>query len=490
MELPPLTPQYLLGLGALLVLAVDAVWSSSRTNGVLAGISALTGATAAAAAAWFLAAGTGDPGFAALDGALVVDEFALFFTVLVGSVAALVSLASYDYVRETPHRSAYYALVLLSATGMAALAAANSLVAAVVAFELVSLPAYALVAYLKHDQGSVEAGLKYFLVGALSSAVFVYGVSLVYAATGAVGFDAVAAAVAGNAHPALLGVGAVFVIAGVAFKTASVPFHYWAPEAYEGAPAPISAFISSASKAAGFALAFRVFVVALPADSFAALDVPWTLVFAIIAVATMTLGNVAAATQRNVKRMLAYSSIGHAGYVLIGLAALGSTNAGFVVGASLTHLLVYGFMNTGAFLVIALAEYWDVGRTFQDYRGLAREAPVACAALAIFLFSLAGLPVGGGFWSKYALFFGAANAGLWWLAALGVVNSALSLFYYTRLLKAVWVDEAESAHDVTDRPVGLYAAVVVAAVVTVALLLAPGLVTDSAFSAAQLLVGA
>ncbi|GGL30862.1 oxidoreductase [Halarchaeum grantii] len=490
MELPALTPQYVLGLAALLVLAADALWPTDRKNSLLAGIATLASAGSAGIAAWFLAAGVGVTPLSRFDGALAVDQFALFVTVIVGSVAALVSLASYDYVRDEPHRAAYYSLVLLATAGMSLMGAANSLVTGFVALELVSLPAYALAAYLKHDEGSVEAGLKYFLIGALSSGVLVYGIALIYAATGVFGFDALASAVAGNEHVELLGVGIVMVIGGFAFKTASVPFHFWAPEAYEGAPAPVSAFLSSASKAAGFALAFRVFTLALPAGTLADVGVPWPVVFAVLAAVTMTLGNFAAATQENVKRMLAYSSIGHAGYVLIALAALGGPAETFVVGAALAHLLVYGFMNTGAFLVVALAEQWGVGRTFEDYNGLAREAPVACAALAVFLFSLAGIPVGAGALSKLFLFLGAVDSGLWWLAALGVVNSALSLFYYSRLVKAVWVNEPEGDFDIRERPTGIYAAVIVAAVATVALLVGFGVVSDAAFSAASVLVGA
>ncbi|GGM72953.1 NADH-quinone oxidoreductase subunit N [Halarchaeum rubridurum] len=490
MALPALTPQYVLGLAALLVLVVDAFTPTSRKNGLLAGLTALAGVTSAGAAAWLYAGGAGRTTL--FDGALAVDASTSFFTAVFGCVAALVAVASYDYVREEPHQSAYYALVLLATAGMSVMAAANSLVTAFLALELVSLPAYALVAYLKRDAGSAEAGLKYFVVGALSSAILVYGISLVYAATGVFGFAALADAVAGNAHVTVLGAGVVMLIGGFAFKTASVPFHFWAPEAYEGAPAPVSAFLSSASKAAGFVLAFRVFLLAFPLAAFEALGIPWTLVFAVLAVVTMTLGNVAAATQTNVKRMLAYSSIGHAGYALIGLAALsGPTSSDVaVVGASFSHLFVYGFTNTGAFLVVALAERWGVGRTFEDYAGLARSAPVASAVLAVLLFSLAGLPVGGGFWTKYALFLGAVQSGLWWLAAVGVVNSALSLFYYSRLVKAVWVDAPDETGVARERPTGIYAAVVVAAVVTVALLVAPDVVFSWADAAARALVSA
>jgi NADH-quinone oxidoreductase subunit N len=277
------------------------------------------------------------------------------------------------------------------------------------------------------------------------------------------------------------------ILGGFAFKTASVPFHFWAPEAYEGAPAPVSAFVSSASKAAGFALAFRAMIVAFPiAGVVSAID--WVLAVQILAVVTMTLGNFAAATQENVKRMLAYSSVGHAGYVLIGLAALtGTGDADIVLGAGMLHLLVYGFMNTGAFLFIALAEYWGVGRTFEDYNGLATRAPLACVAMTVFMFSLAGLPVGGGFVSKYYLFAGAVNAGVWWLALVGAVNSALSLFYYSRVVRAMWIEDPAEGVEVTSYPSTLYAAVIAAAVATVILLPALGLFSGVAFDAAALL---
>ncbi len=210
--------------------------------------------------------------------------------------------------------------------------------------------------------------------------------------------------------------------------------------------------------------------------------------FQILAVVTMTLGNFAAATQEEVKRMLAYSSVGHAGYVLIGLAALTGPNDGIVLGASMMHLLVYGFMNTGAFLFVAMVEHWGIGRTFEDYNGLATRAPVACVAMTVFLFSLAGLPVGGGFMSKFVLFFGAVNAGFWWLAAVGAINSALSLFYYSRVVKAMWIEDPADDLELDSQPVGLYAAVIAAAVLTVVALPAFGLISGTAVDAAESLL--
>jgi NADH-quinone oxidoreductase subunit N len=492
-ELPPLTPQLILGTTALLVLGVSAIAPDEESNALLATISAAGTLLTAGVAAWFLAAGTGDYRFVQFDGALIVDALSLFFAFIVGSVATLVVVASYDYLEGREHNIAtYYSLVLLAATGMTLMASANSLVTVFVSIELSSLPSFALVAYLKKNRGSVESGLKYFLIGALSSAVMAYGISLVYASTGTLLLQNIAESLDAQAFAGVLGLGIVMLTGGFAFKTASVPFHFWAPEAYEGAPAPISAFLSSASKAAGFAVAFRVFTTAFPLEALAATIVDWSLLFAVLAVVTMTLGNFAAATQDSVKRMLAYSSIGHAGYVLIGLAAhqsgAGAENS-FVLGASMMHLLVYGFMNTGAFLFIALAEYWGVGRTFEDYNGLAERAPVACVAMTVFMFSLAGLPVGGGFLSKYLLFAGAVQSGFAWLAAVAALNSALSLFYYSRVVKAIWIEDPADDLTLRGTPTGLYAAVVGAAVVTVVLLFAFDPVAQTAIHAAGVLFG-
>nr|WP_232343143.1 NADH-quinone oxidoreductase subunit N [Halosimplex litoreum] len=484
----------------MLLFVVDSIEPQPGTssNAVLAAVSTVGALAAFLVAGYFLVAGVGQPrGTGAVDlygGALVVDGMSLFFVVIVGSVTALVTLASYDYLEGQEYQAEYYGLVVMAATGMSLMASANSLATVFVSLELASLPSFALVAFLKNNRGSVEGGLKYFLVGALSSSVLAYGISLVYAATGSLQLEAVAEALAtGSAIPAgVLGVGVIMMLLGFAYKTASVPFHFWAPEAYEGAPAPVSAFLSSASKAAGFVVAFRVFLTAFPEVgglTGAAPMVDWVTAVTVLAVVTMTVGNFAAATQEKVKRMLAYSSVGHAGYVLIGLAALSGPDQGLVLGASMMHLLVYGFMNTGAFLFLALTEYWGVGRTFQDFNGLSKQAPLACAAMTIFLFSLAGLPVGGGFISKLYLLLGTVNAGAWLLAASLIVNSALSLFYYSRVVKAMWIEDPEGDFDLGGYPSSLYAAVVIAAFVTFALLPAFGLLSPSAFDAASVLFG-
>jgi proton-translocating NADH-quinone oxidoreductase chain N len=477
-------PTLVLVATAFVLFAYDSIDPDSSNNPVLAGIAFVGALAAMGVSAVYLVAGVGDPAVELYGGQLVVDGMALFFQFIFTSVTALVALASYDYLEDISHQAEFYSLLLLAAVGMSLMASAGSLAVGFIALELASLPSYALVAFLKRNRGSVEAGMKYFLIGALSSSVLVYGISLVYAVSGSLLLDDVAEAVTGTGLPGVLGVGVLMVLGGFAFKTASVPFHFWAPEAYEGAPAPVSAFLSSASKAAGFALAFRVMVVAFPIEGVVG-AIDWVLAVQILAVVTMTLGNFAAATQENVKRMLAYSSVGHAGYVLIGLAALtGTGDADIVLGSGMLHLLVYGFMNTGAFLFIALAEHWGVGRTFEDYNGLAKRAPLACVAMTVFMFSLAGLPVGGGFVSKYYLFAGAVNAGVWWLALVGAVNSALSLFYYSRVVKAMWIEEPAAGVDVSSYPSTLYAAVIAAAVATVVLLPALGLFSGIAFDAA------
>ena len=474
-------PAIVLALTGLALLLIDTIDPDSTNNGVLAGTATLGALAAGGIAGWFLIGGTGmesTGGAISLYGdALVVDGMSLFFTLIFTSVAAMVSVASYDYLADQQYQGEFYALVLFAATGMTLMGMSNSLATVFVSLELASLPSYALVAFLKKDRGSIEAGLKYFLIGALSSAVFAFGISLVFAVTGSLVLPEIAATLAeGTELVGVLGLGVLMIAGGFAFKTASVPFHFWAPEAYEGAPAPVSAFLSSASKAAGFAVAFRVFTVAFPLETVTAIgggSVDWSLLFAVLAVVTMTLGNFAAATQNNVKRMLAYSSIGHAGYALIGLAAIttdGGAANGDVLGASMAHLFVYGFMNTGAFLFIAMVEKWGLGRTFEDYNGIASKAPIAASAMTVFMFSLAGLPPFGGFFSKYALFESAIGSGFWWLAAVGAVNSALSLFYYSRVVKAMWIEEPSKPLEIGSQPVGLYVAIVFAAVGTVLLL--------------------
>ena len=470
--LAPLVPELVVGGVALLILVVD-TFSGKKRGGVALALGLIAVAAGVAASLYHLVLGTNTTIF---QGTLVVDGFSLFFNTAVLLVVALVLFSSTEYIERfypggRENLTEFVALVLFATTGMLLMSSARSLVTAFVALELAALPSYALVAFPKNNEASTEGGMKYFLLGALSSAVLLYGISLVYGAAGTFDLVGVADALAGGGAETfgLGGLGAVLILVGFGFKVAAFPFHVWAPDAYQGAPTPVAAFLSSASKIAGFVLFFRVFTVAFPTE------LSWLLGVQALAVATMTYGNFAAAVQSSVKRMLAYSSIGHAGYVLIALAVFSSADtagSAFALGAGMSHLFVYALMNTGAFLVVALVDdYWGFGYEFEDYAGIARQVPAVGVAMAIFLFSLAGLPTGGGFLSKLVVFAGAVNSGFWWLALIGIVNSALSLYYYTRVLKWMWIEEPnDTAPTVEKRPVGIYAAIAVAAVGTVVLL--------------------
>ncbi len=496
-----LGPALLLLGTAFVLFLVDMIDPDESNSLLLAAVSVIGSLAALGTSVWYLVAGTGQPdgqldsagAIELFSGNLVVDGMGLFFATIITSVVVMVVLASYDYLRDHPYQAEYYSLVLLAATGMVMVGFSNSFVTAFISIELVSLPSYALVASLKTNKGSVEGGLKYFLIGALSSAIFVYGISLIYVATGSLQFDAITTAfdngdLAGG--DGIVGLGVLMILGGIAFKLAAVPFHFWAPDAYEGAPSTVSAFLSSASKAAGFVLAFRVFADVF--DHAAVTDaIDWVIAFQIIAIITMTVANFAALKQNKVKRILAYSSVAHAGYVLIALAALtGSAegNEAFVLGSGFAHLMVYAFMNTGAFLFVALAEYWNVGRRIEDYHGLARQAPVASAAMTVFLFSLAGLPLGGGFLSKFYLLWATVEGQVALLAVALIGNSVVSLFYYTRIVKALWIEKPESDLEITEYPTGLYTAIIFAALMSVLLLPGFGIVVDFAETAAGMIV--
>lgn len=476
--------------GALVGLAVAVAVADTLDAGprALAGTTVTGGLTAAVLAVSLLA--TTDSRQTLFEGALVVDGLALVAALIVGSVVVVVGLASYDYRdyhrRDAGDQGAYYTLVGFAAAGLALMATANGFTIVVISVELASLSSYALVGSPRANSDAAEATLKYFLVGVVASAVLIYGISLVYATTGALGFAQVADAIAQNqSQPGLFGVGAVFVLGGLAFKAAAVPFQFWAPDTYEGAPTPVTALLASASTAAGVFLLVRVVTaVFLPPGVAGAIDP--VVLMQLLAVATMTVGNLAALRQRRVKRMLAYSAVGQAGYALIGIAALtGGADHELVLGAGIAHLLVYVAMNTGAFLVVALTEVWAVGETLEDFNGLGQRAPLASAAMTVFLFSMAGLPVGGGFLSKLYLLVAAVNGGVILLAAALIGNSVVSVFYYTRLVRAMWVEEPDGEIETSRSPIGLYAALAVALLGTVLLLPGFGLVVDAAEAAAK-----
>jgi NADH-quinone oxidoreductase subunit N len=322
------------------------------------------------------------------------------------------------------------------------MASSRDLVMIVVSLETMSIASYLLVGYLQRDPRSNEGALKYFVLGALSSGILLYGISLVYGATGTTDLGRIAEALSwGGAGPLLL-FGVILMIVALGFKVAAAPFHMWVPDAYQGAPSPITAFVSTASKAAAFAVFARVF-----AQAFQPVGDRWILLLALLSVASMTVGNVAAIVQENMKRMLAYSSIAHAGYALMAVLALGrgGETGAFGLTALAIYMLIYTFMNMGAFgFVVMLRRENLAGDRVADFAGMARRAPLAAAAMLVLMLSLAGIPPTAGFLGKWYLFGAAIRAGFTWLAVAAVINSAISLYYYIRVVVTMYLKEPET----------------------------------------------
>ncbi len=378
---------------------------------------------------------------------LAVDKFAIFFKLLFLGIAFLVILASTDYVSKFEHfQGEYYALVMLSALGMMLMAATTDLISIYVALELTGISLYVLVGFLKDDKSS-EASLKYLLLGAIASAVMLYGMALIFGLTGKTQLGEIAQAIQGlsaqNIPPAL-SLGIVLLIAGFGFKIAAVPFQMWVPDVYEGAPTPITAYLSVASKAAGFAVILRVFFSAFSLPDWLSLN--WGLIFAVLSVISMTLGNIAAIPQNNIKRMLGYSSIAQAGYPMVGLATLGFSPAADVAGQSviLFFLVSYALTNLGAFIAIIAISNKLNSDLIPDYSGMGKRAPVLAMALTLCLISLIGMPPAAGFMAKFYLFSAAVRYDLLWLVVIAVLNSVISAYYYLRVVKVMWFGQPAS----------------------------------------------
>ena len=418
----------------------------------------------------------------AFSGALVVDNFSLFFQFLILGAAGMVILASQDTISGFKRfQGEYYALVLLASGGMMLLASSAELITIFLALELNALSFAALIAFFK-DSRSTEAGLKFFVLSAVSSAVLLYGIAMVYGITGSTMLDDIATGVPVSRlleSPALL-VGVVFIIAGFGFKISTFPFQMWVPDVYQGAPTPITGYLSVASKAAGFAVILRVFYMALGDVS-----IDWSMIFAVLAVASMTLGNLIAMLQGNIKRMLAYSTIAHAGYIMMGLAAVSARMPdGGVVGpqAVLFYLGGYAFTNLGAFFVITAIGNKSGAFNIDDYAGLGKRAPIMAAMLTICLVSLTGVPPTVGFWAKLYLFNSAVQADLVWLAVAGVINTVFSAYYYFRIIKTMYMSPPKTEEKVpSSPPLSLALLVTTSGVVFFGIL--PGLLLDFAVRA-------
>jgi proton-translocating NADH-quinone oxidoreductase chain N len=371
---------------------------------------------------------------------LVDDAFGGFFAIAMLIVAIFTTVGSFNYMRKQKHPAVYYSLILLSTIGMVLVAYSTDLVMLFVAWELMSIPTYVLAGFMKKNPSSNEAALKYFLFGALSSAIIVYGISISYGLTGSTNIGEVIQGYS-TLDPsflplALLSVG--LFIAGFGFKMGLVPFHMWLPDTYEGAPTPITTLLAAGTKKAGFAAAIRIIVLGM-----VALNLDWTLALGIIAVMTMTIGNIAAIMQKNLSRMLAYSSIGHAGYILIGLAVAPFSSLG--IQGSMFHILNHAVMKGAAFIAVGGIVTTLAVTNLDKLKGLGRRMPITSLGLAISLLALAGVPPLNGFWSKLMLFGGALDASSslsWapWLAIAGVLNSALSLAYYGWIMRKMYFE--------------------------------------------------
>ena len=409
--------------------------------------------------------------YTAYSGMYVIDSFGIFLKILVLIVSILTVAFSHRFITQEGYESGeYYTLMLFSVLGMMILVSASDLVSMFVGLELMAIPCYFLTGIFKRDQRSIEGALKYFLMGAFSSAVLAYGISFVYGVTGTTNLYAIGkyfAAPGANINNPILYLVLILFVAGFGFKIAAVPFHMWCPDVYEGAPTPITAFMSTAVKAASFAMFLRVY-----ATSLVALHVNWAPTLAILAALTMTVGNVIALTQRSLKRMLAYSSIAHAGYILIGLIAVKVADG---ISSVLFYLLVYAFMNVGPFIIIVILRTKKTsGEMLSDLHGLSKREPVLAVIMLIFLFALTGLPPTGGFVAKYYLFLAAVKAEYVWLTVVACVNTAISAYVYFRVVTLMYMYEPKSDENIPKPAKSVLAALYTCAALTIITGIIPG----------------
>lgn len=422
-----LTPELILAVGAMVLLMIG-VYSNSRSSTLVTTLAVLV---MAAAAAWLLfSVGEGK----AFGNSFVVDPFARFMKVLTLAGAAVTLVMSVGFAKAEKFDSFEYpVLVMLSSTGMLLMASANDMIALYLSFELQSLALYIVAAINRDSLRSSEAGLKYFVLGALGTGMMLYGISLVYGYTGSIDFNVIAQTLTGAERQVGLLFGLVFILAGLVFKISAAPFHMWTPDVYEGAPTPVTAFFAVAPKVATMALILRLVM-----EAFQPSAADWQQIIVFVSIASMALGSFAAIGQRNFKRLMAYSSIGHMGFALVGLAS--NSEAG--VRGVIIYMLIYVAMTLGTFaFIIAMRRKEGQVETIGDLAGLSRTNPVMATILTILLFSLAGIPPLAGFWAKWYVFLAAINAELYTLAVIGVLSSVVAAFYYLRIIKIMWFDE-------------------------------------------------
>ncbi|RKU39649.1 NADH-quinone oxidoreductase subunit N [Candidatus Poribacteria bacterium] len=463
-----LMPELVIALTLLIVLVFDLFDSISKT--VLGWMTIVGAGIALWVSIQMHQAGTVGTQFSEM---LKVDNFSLFFNIIFLVSTILVALISISYLGGRDRKQGpYYLLILLATLGMMLMAAGNELIIVFLGLELMSLSLYILAGYFRESPASSEAGMKYLLLGAFASAFFLYGIALIYGGAGTTSVPAIAEAIAAPNKSPLLLAGMFLLIVGFGFKVAIVPFHQWAPDVYEGAPTTIAAFISAGPKAAGFAAFLRIFMEALPN-----LQVEWSGVIILLAMLTMTVGNVIAIAQTNIKRMLAYSSIAHAGYILIGLAAANSEG----ISSAMLYLLVYCVMNIGAFGAVILAKTTDgESLMISDYAGLGLRKPLLAMFMTVMLLSLAGFPPTAGFVGKFYIFKSAVGAGHIWLVIIGAVNTAISAFYYLRVVVTMYMREPEEELEFSPYSSTLVIGLVIAAIGVLLIGILPSLMLNPA----------
>lgn len=463
-------PEIVLSIFGMIVMVVDPLLDDHSSHKSLGAIG-LIGTLAALASTYFMAIypGTGFWNMVRVDG------FSIFFHVLVIAIAAVVILSSYEYMAVQRIRAGeYYGLILLGTVGMCLMSSAIELVLIFIALEISSIATYVLAGFRRREAASSESSLKYFLLGSFATAFFLYGVAMMFGATGSTNIDAIGRALAAGNIPALAYVAVALMFVGLGFKVASAPFHVWTPDVYEGAPAPIVGLMSTGPKAAAFAVLLRVM---FEIDAPSRFWLIW-----ISAALSMTIGNISALVQDNIKRLLAYSSIAHAGYMLVAFAAapeLGTTAVMFYTAA-------YAAMNVGAFAVVS--HFANVGEkylTLEDYAGLGRRSPILAATLTFFLMSLIGIPITGGFFGKFYIFSAALKANLVWLTIIGLVNSAIGAYYYLRVIVMMYMREPRGEVPVTPVPLTTGLAITACVLATLYLGVFPGRVLDYAAQSAH-----
>lgn len=468
-ELLRFLPETILTIAGTLLLVLEGFKKDEDSRSVISTLAAI----AIGLAMYGTVVAYDNPGLA-FSNMLVSDGFAAFFRIVVLGVGLLTVLCSTAYLeREKSNSGEFYVLLLFSLAGQCLMAAANELIMVFIGLEVSSIASYILAGYVRDDKRGNESALKYFLLGSFATAFLLYGVAWVYGMTGSTNLQEIRMAIEkGVPSMTMVNAAAGLMLVGFAFKISAAPFQVWAPDVYQGAPAPVSGFLSAGPKAVAFAVMIRVFQTA-----FGALIPKWEPVLWVMALATMTIGNFAAMWQNNIKRMLGYSSIAHAGYVLVAV----TTHSNTGTAAAMFYLAAYGLMNYGAFAIVThVAGKGEERVTLDDLKGLSQRQPIVAAVLTLFLFSLIGVPLTAGFFGKFYIFKSAIDANFYWLTALGLLNSAVAAYYYLRVLVVMYMHESESTERVEEIPGGLKITMFLAAAATLVLGVFPGLVLDFA----------